>query len=173
MKIKDQKTGRFIHAQSWEERFWEKVDIKGEDECWEWKGYKNKGSGHGEMTDYSGEKPKGIVASRVSWQIHYGEIPSGLYVCHHCDNGSCMNPKHLFLGTPKDNTQDMIRKGRKGYNNVGGERHGNARLKNKDVIEIRKLWETGRYTQIRLGKMFKVGSRQICYIVHNQSWKNI
>lgn len=87
------------------DRFWRKVR-KGRG-CWEWisckgeKGYGSFGVGH-----------KTKRAHRFSWEMSKGKIPDGMCVLHRCDNPRCVRPDHLFLGTPKDNTMDMIRKGR-------------------------------------------------------------
>jgi HNH endonuclease len=91
-----------------EERFWSKV-IKTET-CWLWQGCKK---GEGIKQQYGGFKIKGkmYVAHRVVWFLTYGTWPSQ-WVLHKCDNPPCVNPDHLFEGTPKDNTQDSIKKGR-------------------------------------------------------------
>lgn len=73
------------------------------DGCWEWKGAKTK-AGYGWFS--------AKIASRISWEIYRGKIPKDMLVCHKCDNPPCVNPDHLFLGTHKDNTLDMIKKGR-------------------------------------------------------------
>jgi hypothetical protein len=86
------------------ERFWEKVDKKTDDECWEWQASVDT---HGYGYFYSDKR---IKAHRYSWELHFGAIPEGLYVCHHCDNPPCINPKHLFVGTAQDNLDDANKK---------------------------------------------------------------
>lgn len=89
-------------------RFWDKVDIKSENDCWEWKAYRTKRSGYGSF----GIKYSVIAAHRVAWMLTNGEIPANLYVLHKCDNPPCVNPKHLFIGTQKDNMDDCASKKR-------------------------------------------------------------
>lgn len=101
------------------ERFWKYVDRRTEQECWNWTGatvpYKKGISPHrrGMMNvGYKFGVPRGEYAYRVSWQIHHGDVPEGMLVCHKCDNPLCVNPNHLFLGTHKDNLDDCYAKGR-------------------------------------------------------------
>ena len=78
--------------------------------CWEWQGCTS-ASGYGVINVDS--KNKAVVAHRVSYSIHVGPIPDGMFACHRCDNRICINPAHIFIGTAADNNADMDRKGRR------------------------------------------------------------
>lgn len=117
-------------------RLMERVEMRGE--CWIWTGQLFK-DGYGAIgVGRIGPKR----AHRVSYSVFVGEIPHGMLVCHKCDTPSCINPAHLSLGTPKDNTQDMIRKGRRPSSS--GERHPSVKLTDRQVEEIRSLRASGR-----------------------------
>ena len=103
-------------ARSLSARFWPKVHRRGLKDCWEWKASVNSVHGYGQI-GYQGSM---LRAHRVAWMLVRGPIPKGLCVLHKCDNRKCVNPYHLWLGTLKDNTQDMMRKGRCG---LVGDRH--------------------------------------------------
>lgn len=110
------------------DRFWRKV-LKTPD-CWAWSGAKQR-RGYGCM-----ETTKGVnrSAHRVSWELHFGEIPKGMCVLHKCDNPECTRPDHLFLGTLKDNTKDMISKGR----HLGSGRPKGTRLSPASLESFRR-----------------------------------
>jgi hypothetical protein len=114
------------------ERFWSKV-LK-TDTCWFWQAQVNN-KGYGVFTYYTVRTPtrpsKGLYAHRVSWMLTHGDIPEGLRVLHRCDNPPCCNPKHLFLGTQKENMVDCAKKGRA---SKGGD---NAKVTPEQVRLIR------------------------------------
>ena len=95
------------NARPLKERLIDKLDMSGD--CWEFQGCRTD-FGHGQIS--ADRKNIRLRAHRVAWEIWKGPIPEGLCVLHKCDNPPCCNPEHLFLGTKKDNTRDMISKGR-------------------------------------------------------------
>ena len=102
-----------------EVRFWKRVNKHGPihpkvGQCWIWVGKLFQGKGYGQF----GIIGRTVRAHRFSWELRFGPVPEGLCVLHQCDNPGCVNPNHLFLGTNKDNTADMDRKGRRNSRRV-------------------------------------------------------
>lgn len=124
-------------------KFFEKVYKTSEKGCWLWLGSKFSQGRYGHLK----RKGRQWGAHRYSFFMHYRIDPADLYVCHHCDNGLCVNPSHLFLGTAKDNYLDMKNKNRCrnfSHEDIRGEKNPNAKLDEKTVKEIRKArWEGG------------------------------
>ena len=150
------------------ERFWEKVDKRGPSECWLWTGAVM-GQGYGHITN-EGQQ---LRAHRVAWELTFGTIPEGMCILHHCDNKLCVNPKHLFIGTIMDNYTDMFQKG---HSEIGGagERHPNARLTAKQVLEIRRRYAEGNVTQRELADEYGIATQShISNIIHGHSWKHL
>lgn len=146
-------------------RFWEKVDKGDDGACWNWTAALNHG-GYGVF----GLFPRSAVkATHVSWNIHFGEIPNGLWVLHTCDNPSCVNPKHLFLGTAQDNMDDKVKKGR--HAATVGERNKSHKLSYEKVLEIRQRYALGNTTYRELSNEFGVSEVQIGNIVRLEDWR--
>jgi len=146
--------------------------VKKTDNCWEWLGHKSFG-GYGAFWF----NDRIVGAHRFSYELHNKKIPKGagyhgICVLHRCDNPSCVNPEHLFLGTQKENLRDMIKKNRRKYTGMQGGKNGRAKLTQKQVEEIRKLYATGGFLQIELAKRFFVTGENIRKIVHNLRWKS-
>ena len=112
---------------------------------------------------------KNDYAHRVSWVLSFGEIPKDKIVCHACDNPSCINPEHLFLGTQKENIEDMYKKKR--GPDLRGENNSQSRLKKSDVIFI-KLFG-GIISRSRLAEMFGVGLSTIQDILKERTWRHV
>lgn len=138
--------------------------VKKTNNCWLWTGGCFKKTGYGAA--HKGSKT--ISAHRLSWEIHNGEIPKSIFVCHSCDNKKCVNPSHLFLGSYLDNIADMVSKGR----SLCGEKHSMAKLNNDSVIKIRNLKKNG-ITFKQLAKLFKINETHVKRIVYRKLWKHI
>ena len=109
------------------------------------------------------------LAHRVAYFIAYGPIPDGMFVCHKCDNPSCCNPDHLFLGTPKDNMMDMLNKGRNVTISLKGEKNPNAKFSNKDVTEIANGSLSFREAKSRYG----ISKSHFYRLRNGDAWKHI
>lgn len=135
--------------------------------CWIWVGSKRNGYGRLIVGSRSDGSRHSETAHRYSWLVFKGEIPAGLFVCHHCDNPACVNPEHLFIGTRQDNTDDREQKNRN--NHVVGEHTPTARLTEQQVIDIRNSNKSSR----ELGKLYGVNKSSILNIKNRKSWKHI
>lgn len=133
------------------------------DGCWLWTGARQQAN-YGVFSFSSTAKT--VYAHRVAWIMTNGPIPDGLNVLHRCDNPSCVNPAHLFLGTAQDNQDDAIVKGRREY----GEAHGRAIVTEDDVRMI-----LSRNTESReiLAREFGVSKGTISDIRGRRSWRHI
>lgn len=145
------------------ERFWRYVK-KGRG-CWIWQGVSRDGK-YGSLFLVKPTR-RYVPAHRISWELHNGPIPKGMYVCHKCDNGFCVRPDHLFLGTPAENSADMAAKGRA----AAGPRHPMVRrckVTDDDVREIRRRAALGE-TQADLARTYETDRHYIADIVSRRS----
>ena len=140
--------------------------------CWEWKGSLHP-NGYAYATNYETNKREHV--HRISYRIFKGEIPIGLYVCHHCDNRKCIAPDHLFIGTAKENMQDAKAKGRLEHIKLlqsKGEKNGSSKLKESEVREIKKLISNGEKVAV-ISRKYKVSWSTINSIKRNETWGHI
>lgn len=194
----------YAHRSALSSRFWELIDRNGPvpdhrpglGSCWIWTG-KRKVSGYGRLNYHRVQ----WQAHRLSYTLTFGPIPSGLLVCHHCDNPPCVRPDHLFLGTHAENNTDRDWKGRQvapsGMNNgmytkpnrrAHGERHGSrtkpgslprgeahhkSKLGEADVREIRRAYATGGWLHETLAARFGVSKSTVGHIVRHQTWRHV
>ena len=131
--------------------------------CWVWMG-SSQVRGYGEIISNNRKH----LAHRASYEAFVGKIPKGMYVCHACDNVACVNPNHLFLGTQKQNLQDMASKGRSTW----GEKNPMAKLTEEQVKEIKQGFATGK-TDTELAKQFNISRSTIYGIRNSRLWSYI
>lgn len=147
------------------QRFWAKVDKRGDDECWPWTagcttaGYGSIGSG--------GAGTPNLYAHRISYEFAHGTIPEGLHVLHSCDNPPCCNPAHLFLGTQVENMADMCAKGRNVPPRAPPNNKHAAKLTKAQVAEIRQASGTYRAIAARFG----ISRSNVGFIKTGKSWR--
>ncbi|MCK5018328.1 MAG: HNH endonuclease [Candidatus Peribacteraceae bacterium] len=144
-------------------RFWENVVINGLGECWGWTGTKNN-DGYGRFCN----NYQTYQAHRFMWIITFGKIPEGDVVCHRCDNPGCVNPGHLFIGTPADNVEDARKKDRIQF----GESHWNSKLTEIDIKFIR-YWRKSGYSQKKIADAFGVCHQMISNICRGKNWARV
>ena len=150
-------------------RFWSNVEKWNDDGCWNWKlSCDNDGYGRFKL------KNNLVKSHRFAWSAFYDkEIPDNLCVLHKCDNPPCCNPRHLFLGDTRDNSIDMVKKGRGNTSDQTGEANGNSKLTESDVVEIRRLYSSGQYTYKELASQFNVHFDLIGRIVKRKNWTHV
>jgi len=144
-------------------RFWQKVEIKSLVDCWTWLGASRGGYGL-----VWGEGKTHKTAHRVAWELVYGKIPVGMFVLHKCDNPACVNPSHLFTGSPQDNMDDMVAKGR----SRRGEGHPQAILTEVQIRKMRKQRHAGVSLK-ELAVRFGTSYGNICNVVYKKSWRHL
>lgn len=139
-------------------RFSRKI-VVAENGCWLWQASKHK-DGYG----WFGPGGRGgvVLAHRWAYQHVVGEIPKGMYVLHRCDEPSCVNPQHLFLGTQADNVADCATKGRRNQVRY-------RKLSQEQRDEICRLYTTGEFTYADLGRRFGVQYNTISRLVKRQA----
>lgn len=147
-----------------EERLNVYIDRSGD--CWLWVGQCND-MGYGVLYIGNGRQ---VRAHRYMYEHFKGHIEDGLNVLHTCDVRNCVNPDHLFLGTQKDNVEDMMKKQRGGYKAFHGEAHWASKLSVEQVARIREMWQTGKYYQSELAKKFGVSQQVISKVVNYKAW---
>lgn len=145
------------------ERIEEKVERIPEGGCWVWMGTTTV-RGYGQIISNNRKH----YAHRASYETFIGEIPKGMHVCHACDNVYCVNPAHLFLGTQKQNLQDMAKKGR----STIGERNPNSKL-TEDQIDRIKFGIGLGVTDETLAACFSVCRQTINNIRNGKAWKHV
>jgi hypothetical protein len=180
-----------------EERFLRYIEILSDEECWLWRGHQPQQYGRLHL---GGRQSKVIGAHVFAYRWHYGSIPDGLCVLHHCDTPACCNPLHLFVGTKGDNIRDAAAKGRAGQRGDDhwerrdpekarrahekrrqnhpeswqrGEERPAAKLTEAGVREMRRRHEHEGASIAGLAREYGVNEKTASMAVTRKSWKHV
>lgn len=155
--------------------FWKKAGVVDDDDsCWEWQGNFYHDGRYGRA--YAGYYQDHDLAHRIAYKVQIGDIPPGLSVCHTCDNTRCVRGSHLFLGTTKDNSEDMVRKGRSFKGPKNRDAHygpGNGLKLNKAKVQEIKCQLRRGVQQKQLAQRFKVSDSLISMIHRGKTWADV
>lgn len=167
MDIKYPKINSLYKRVDMKERLERLSKLNNENACIEWTGAST-GKGYGVIRIGStiNNTRRIITTHRLSYIVNIGDIPDGLWVLHKCDNKPCINPDHLFLGTPKDNMDDMRKKGRSYY--LRAEKHPKSKLTWDKVREIRSL--KNKIPIKKIAQKFNLSLSAIYTLLRNESW---
>lgn len=153
-------------TQPLEEHFWERVDVRGPDDCWPWKAGRSNRFGYGTLS-FNG---KNELAHRVAYVLTFGAISIGMNILHSCDNPPCCNAfTHLREGTDKDNGADKAARARAPW----GENNPNAILTESEVREIWQMLQSGYSTLREIGDRFDRSPQTIFAIKSGQNWGRV
>lgn len=158
-----------IHSPIIVARFWSKVSVGADSECWTWRGAKRKAppNGYGSFR-VAGRRVEG--AHRVAWEIFHGEPMGDRVACHHCDNPECCNPAHIYAGDRLSNARDAVERGRLKPGNQAGASNGNAKLTEDDVAAIRRRIDIGE-TNVSIARDYPVSHAMISKIRRGHFWR--
>ena len=160
---------RQLHGLSEYDRFMAYANSGAPAECWEWSGSRQTQGGkkwHGQWRNKAGQIE---LAHRAAWRLLRGEIPTGMFVLHRCDNPACVNPSHLFMGSQSDNARDMWSKRRANPGTSIGEDHGMSKLTKTDVLAIRASTSSG----VDLARQYGITPSTVVDIRKRRTWKHI
>lgn len=154
------------------DKFWREVlKTTNIEECWIWIGFKDK-RGYGRASFRVDKKRTTIRAPRLAYYLHYKIGVESSIILHKCDNPSCCNPYHLSLGTNKENSVDMIAKGRGLNQFADGEKHPNSKLTVEIVQKLKEAYASGT-TQKQLSIDYNIDPSAISRAINGKRWKSI
>lgn len=153
--------------------FYSKIDKDGplliDTPCWQWIGNRDV-NGYGKYSTLINKKQVKLYPHRMIYEFETGPIPNGAFICHKCDNASCVNPSHLYAGTRLDNAKDA--KDRNRLKPLKGSKHNNTTLTEIDVTAMRTLYRLGKKIS-KIAVQFGVSYECCRRIIRRDRWKHV